>query len=60
MFPADWELNCPHDHFQLDEVSGGQAEWKEVLRGFWPEFESVVASSIKVPIQKASCVIPSP
>lgn len=39
---------------QLDEVSGGQAEWKEVLRGFWPEFESVVASSIKVPIQKVA------
>eukprot|EP00250_Pteridium_aquilinum_P018029 c23903_g1_i1 orf=1362-5036(-) len=41
-----------HLEEQLDEVSGGQVEWKQVLKEFWPEFESVVASSIKIPIQE--------
>ncbi|KAI5060403.1 hypothetical protein GOP47_0024823 [Adiantum capillus-veneris] len=41
-----------HLEEQLDEVSGGKVEWKEVLRGFWPEFESVVATSLKVQVSE--------
>ncbi|MCO5572636.1 hypothetical protein L7F22_026394 [Adiantum nelumboides] len=41
-----------HVEAQLDEVSGGRVEWKEVLRGFWPEFESVVATSLKVQVSE--------
>lgn len=35
---------------QLDEVSGGRLEWKEVLKGFWPDFHSAVGSVMKIPM----------
>ncbi|BDB96120.1 type I DNA topoisomerase [Candidatus Hydrogenosomobacter endosymbioticus] len=35
---------------QLDEVSSGRKEWKEVLRDFWTDFEKAVSSSKEVPI----------
>ncbi|MCO5572275.1 hypothetical protein L7F22_026028 [Adiantum nelumboides] len=41
-----------HVEAQLDEVSGGRVEWKEVLRSFWPEFENVVATSMKVQVSE--------
>ena len=34
---------------QLDEVSAGHLDWKQVLAGFWPPFHED-----KIPIQTAS------
>ncbi|HWK43336.1 MAG TPA: type I DNA topoisomerase [Stellaceae bacterium] len=30
---------------QLDEISGGRADWKEVLRKFWAEFNTAIAGT---------------
>lgn len=52
--------NCGRFVWQLDEVSTGQANWKEVLRNFWPEFHEDVVDAMKVPISKVHPGIPSP
>lgn len=37
---------------QLDDVSAGNALWKNVLRDFWPGFHESVQNAMKVPIEK--------
>lgn len=37
---------------QLDEVSAGQANWKNVLGNFWPGFHGNVLDAMKVPVEK--------
>ncbi|CAM6081696.1 unnamed protein product [Calypogeia fissa] len=37
---------------QLDDVSAGRAEWKNVLNNFWPEFHEGVSTVLKIPIEE--------
>nr|XP_024364325.1 uncharacterized protein LOC112276825 isoform X3 [Physcomitrium patens] len=37
---------------QLDDVSAGNALWKDLLREFWPGFHGNVLDAMKVPVEK--------
>lgn len=37
---------------QLDEVSAGQANWKNILADFWPGFHESVLGAMKIPVEK--------
>ncbi|KAL2643047.1 hypothetical protein R1flu_010634 [Riccia fluitans] len=48
---SDFEFTAKLEE-QLDEISGGRAEWKSVLMDFWPEFHQGVSSVLKTPIEE--------
>jgi DNA topoisomerase I len=37
---------------QLDEISGGRADWREVLRAFWREFNAAVSDTTDLKISE--------
>lgn len=39
---------------QLDEVSAGQANWKNILADFWPGFHESVLGAMKIPVEKVN------
>ncbi|KAL3696297.1 hypothetical protein R1sor_010373 [Riccia sorocarpa] len=48
---SDYEFTAKLEE-QLDEISGGRANWKSVLMDFWPEFHEGVCSVLKIPIEE--------
>lgn len=42
---------------QLDDVSAGNALWKDLLREFWPGFHGNVLDAMKVPVEKVLFIL---
>ncbi|MDA8603376.1 type I DNA topoisomerase [Alphaproteobacteria bacterium] len=42
---------------QLDDISGGRLEWKNVLSAFWTDFHALIEETKEVPITKVIDVI---